>query len=130
MTPGAGTAALPKATVKLQPGGAKPLPGRPGGVPTPSAAPMKRAAREETESFYEEKDPEAGLVPLSAIAMVFAIVLLVVQMLSTDVVTTSSQGEASPIMVPEVVRVDWEVKDPVSGEWRSSFDRMIPEIPQ
>jgi hypothetical protein len=125
MAAGPGTGALPKATVKLQ---GAPM-ARPGGVPTPTAAPLKRQAQADTEQFYEEKDPEAGLVPLSVVCLVLGVVLLVVQMLSTDVVSSSPPNQPSPIMVPQVVKVDWESQD-ATGAWRSSFDRMLPQIPQ
>lgn len=126
MAAGPGTTELPKATVKLQmPTGA---PG-PRARPTPSAAPVKRAVKEDSEQFYEETDPEAGLVPLSVICMVLSIVLLVVQMLGTDVVTTARANEPSALMVPEVVRVDWENQD-ATGAWKNSFDRILPQIPQ
>ncbi len=127
MAAGPGTTELPKATVKIQvpTGGPGPRPR----IATPASAPIKRAAKEDSEQFYEEKDPEAGLVPLSVVCMVLGVVLLVVQMLGTDVVTTAPANQPSPIMVPEVVRVDWENKD-ATGAWRNSFDRILPQIPQ
>jgi hypothetical protein len=129
MAAGAGTAALPKATVKIQlPAGGYPA-GRPR-VATPSSAPIKKAAQADSEQFYEEKDPEAGLVPLSVMCMVLGVVLLVVQMLSTDVVTSARESQPSAIMIPEVARVDWETQDPVTGLWRSNFDSMLPKIPE
>lgn len=125
MAAGGGTSALPKATVKLQ---GTPTPGRPK-MATPSAAPIKRAAQKETEQFYEEKDPEAGLVPLSVVCLILGVVLLVIQILATDTVTSSPANQPSGLMVPEVVRVDWETQD-ATGAWRSSFDRLLPQIPQ
>ena len=125
MAAGGGTSALPKATVKLQ---GTPAPGRPK-IATPSAAPIKRAAQKDTEQFYEEKDPEAGLVPLSVVCLVLGIVLLTIQILATDTVTSSPANQPSGLMVPEVVRVDWENPD-ANGVWRSSFDRLLPQIPQ
>ena len=125
MAAGGGTSALPKATVKLQ---GTPAPGRPK-MATPSAAPIKRAAQKDTEQFYEEKDPEAGLVPLSVVCLILGVVLLVVQILATDTVTSSPANQPSGLMVPEVVRVDWETQD-ATGAWRSSFDRLLPQIPQ
>lgn len=125
MAAGGGTSALPKATVKLQ---GTPAPGRPK-MATPSAAPIKRAAQKDTEQFYEEKDPEAGLVPLSVVCLILGVVLLVIQILATDTVTSSPANQPSGLMVPEVVRVDWETQD-ATGAWRSSFDRLLPQIPQ
>jgi hypothetical protein len=121
-----GTSALPKATVKLQQG--PPAAGRPG-MPTPSSAPVKRLPSAESEEFYDEKDPEAGLVPLSIGCVVLSVVLLVVQMLATDTVTSSPANQPSALMVPEVTRVDWETQD-AAGNWKSSFDRVLPQIPQ
>ncbi len=128
MAAGPGTTELPKATVKLQiPGAGAPAP-RPR-IATPSAAPVKRAAQQDAESFDDDKDPEAGLVPLSVVCMVLSIVLLVVQMLGTDVVTSAPANQPSPLMVPEVTRVDWENPD-ATGAWKNSFDRILPQIPQ
>lgn len=125
MAAGGGTSTLPKATVKLQ---GTPAPGRPK-IATPSAAPIKRAVQKDTEQFYEEKDPEAGLVPLSVVCLILGVVLLIVQILATDTVTSSPANQPSGLMVPEVVRVDWETQD-ATGAWRSSFDRLLPQIPQ
>jgi hypothetical protein len=97
---------------------------------TPSAAPIKRAAQRDPENLYEEKDPEAGLVPLSVVCLILSVVLLVIQILATDTVTSSPSNQPSGIMVPEVVRVDWETPDPTTGAWKSSFDRLLPQIPQ
>jgi hypothetical protein len=97
---------------------------------TPSAAPIKKSAAVDTEAFYEEKDPEAGLVPLSVVCLVVGVVLLVIQMLATDTVTTSPARQPSALMVPEVTRVDWETQDIATGQWRNRFDQMLPQIPQ
>ena len=120
-----GTGALPKATVKLQQG---PGVGRPG-MPTPSAAPAKRVSQQDSEEFYDEKDPEAGLVPLSVVCVVLGVVLLLVQMMATDTVMSSPANQPSALMVPEATRVDWETQD-ATGAWKSSFDRVLPQIPQ
>jgi hypothetical protein len=110
-----GTGTLPKATVKLQQG---PGVGRPG-MPTPSAAPAKRVSQQDSEEFYDEKDPEAGLVPLSVVCVVMA----------TDTVMSTPANQPSALMVPETTRVDWETQD-AAGAWKSSFDRVLPQIPQ
>lgn len=120
-----GTATLPKATVKLQQGAGV---GRPG-MPTPSAAPVKRVAQQDSEDFYDEKDPEAGLVPLSVMCLVLGVVLLVVQMMATDTVVSTPANQPSALMVPENTRVDWETQD-ATGGWKSSFERVLPQIPQ
>lgn len=126
MAAGPGTGQLPKATVKL--GQTQPM-ARPG-ISAPQAAPVKRgAAAMDTDSFYEEKDPEAGLVPLSVIGLVFSIALLVVQMFSTDTVMTTPAGQPSPLMVPADQRVDWEAQDAV-GAWRNNFQKAMPAIPE
>jgi hypothetical protein len=91
---------------------------------------MKRAAREEQDSFIEEKDPEAGLVPLSAACLVASAVWLVVQMFSTDTVSTTPAGQPSPIMVPAVQQVIWESQDPITGKWTNGFSKVLPDIPQ
>ena len=126
MAAGAGTGALPKATVKL--GQTQPM-ARPG-IAKPTSAPVKRAQQQvDTDAFYEEKDPEAGLVPLSVIGLVVGIALLVVQMFSTDVVSTAPVGQPSALMIPADTPVQWETKD-VVGTWRSSFDKLLPVIPE
>jgi hypothetical protein len=120
-----GTGALPKATVKLQQG---PGVGRPG-MPAPSAAPVKRMSQQDSEDFYDEKDPEAGLVPLSVMCLILGVVLLVVQMMATDTVMSAPANQPSALMVPENTRVDWETQD-ATGGWKSSFERVLPQIPQ
>lgn len=120
--PGSATASLPKATVKLQQ--TQPM-ARPS-VSAPPSAPVKRTAAADSQQFYEEKDPEAGLVPLSVICMVLAVVLMSVQMFGGDRVTTSPD---SPIMVPPVVPVKWETKG-LDGKWTNSFRKALPDIPQ
>jgi len=120
-----GTGTLPKATVKLQQG---PGVGRPG-MPTPSAAPAKRVSQQDSEEFYDEKDPEAGLVPLSVVCVVLGVVLLLIQMMATDTVMSTPANQPSALMVPEATRVDWETQD-ATGAWKSSFDRVLPQIPQ
>ena len=130
MAAGPGTTELPKATVKIQVPGGTPAPRPRVGAPVPSAAPVKRAAvKDDSEQFYEEKDPEAGLTMVSVACLVAGIVLLVIQMLGTDVVTTAPANQPSGIMVPEVVRVDWENQD-ATGAWKNSFDRILPQIPE
>lgn len=125
MAAGAGTGALPKATVKLQgtPGPARPK------MATPSAAPVKRAAAQNDADLYEEKDPEAGLVGVSVMCLIASVILLVIQMLGTDLVVSSPPNQPSGLMVPETVGVDWERQD-ATGAWKSDFDRVLPQIPQ
>lgn len=120
-----GTAPLPKATVKLQPTQAM----QRAPISAPPSAPVKRAAAADSEQFYEEKDPEAGLMPLSAICFVLAAALLVVQMFGADMVKTAAQGESSGIMVPESGKQKWESRT-ASGSWDNSFQRTeLPSIP-
>lgn len=110
--PGAGTAPLPKATVKLQPTQMMQRPS----ISAPPSAPVKRSAAADAEQFYEEKDPEAGLVPLSVICFVFSIVLMAVQILGADSWKADETGE-SPIMVPTAQIQTWETRNPITGEW-------------
>jgi hypothetical protein len=97
----AGTGALPKATVKLQP--TQPM-ARPT-VSAPPSAPVKRTAAADSQQFYEEKDPDEGLMPLSVVCLIASVVLLVVQMGSTS---------QAPEFLPEAIKVptaqlsDWE----------------------
>ena len=99
--PGAGTGALPKATVKLQATQAMTRPT----VSAPPSAPVKRTAAADSQQFYEEKDPDEGLMPLSVVCLLVSVVLLLVQMGS------SSQP---PDFLPEAIKVptaqlsDWE----------------------
>ncbi len=119
-----GTAPLPKATVKLQPTQAM----QRAPISAPPSAPVKRAAAADSEQFYEEKDPEAGLMPLSAICFVLAAALLVVQMFGADMVKTAAKGESSPIMVPESGKQTWESRT-ASGAWDNTFRNTLPSIP-
>ncbi|MBL9133636.1 MAG: hypothetical protein JNG86_20670 [Verrucomicrobiaceae bacterium] len=123
---GGGTAPLPKATVKLAPTQAMQRPA----ISAPPSAPVKRSAAADSEQFYEEKDPEAGLMPLSAICFVLAAALLVVQMFGADLVQTDVAGGASPIMVPEPGKQKWETKSIATGVWSTTFERTeLPSIP-
>lgn len=120
-----GTAPLPKATVKLQPTQAM----QRAPISAPPSAPVKRAAAADSEQFYEEKDPEAGLMPLAAICFVLSAALLVIQMFGADMVKTDVAGGASPIMVPESGKQKWETRMP-SGAWDNTFQRTeLPSIP-
>lgn len=110
---------LPKATMKLSPT----QPNRPGIAPSPPSAPVKRAAAD-SEQFYDEKDPDAGLVPLSAVCLVLALIVLGIQVCATDRIT---QGEESPIMVPAYERVSWETRDETTHEVKNKLE--IPEVP-
>ncbi len=121
------TAALPKATQKLQ---AAPMAARPAAAP--QSAPVKRSAATDSQQFYEEKDPEAGLVPLSVVCFVLSVVLMMAQILATDRVSVfvAKQGEDSPIMVPERVDPPWEKYNDEDHTYTSQFKAALPEIPQ
>lgn len=116
---GGKTAALPKATVKLQPG-TQPM-ARPS-VSAPPSSPAKRSAAADSQQFYEEKDPEAGLMPLSVICAILSVVLLMVQMLGGPMFP-AEPGVESAIMVPADQPVAWETRNPVTGVWTNSFDK-------
>jgi hypothetical protein len=121
---GAPTAPLPKATVKLAPTQAMQRPS----ISAPPSAPVKRSAAADAEQFYEEKDPEAGLVPLSVICFVLSAVLMVVQMFGSDAVKSDPTGE-SPIMVPTANKQAWEDRSIVTGVWTNKFKDTLPAIP-
>lgn len=125
---GAGTAplggaggGLPKATVKLQQ--TQPLT-RPS-ISAPPSAPVKRTAAADSQQFYEEKDPEEGLLPLSVVCLLFSVVLLVVQIFGSDSV---SSGDDSPLMVPPAQSVKWETRSP-DGKWGNNFATYLPKLP-
>jgi len=113
MAPGAGTGALPKATVKLQQ--TQPM-ARPS-ISAPPSAPIKRTAAADSQQFYEDKDPEEGLMPLSVVCLLFSVVLLCVQMFGSDRISSS---EDSPIMVPSASPAAWE-KVQADGSWTNEF---------
>jgi len=116
---GAPSGGLPKATVKLQQ--TQPMV-RPS-VTTPPSAPVKRGASE--EQFYnEEKDPEEGLVPLSVVCFLLSAVLLAVQILGGERVTT---GNNSPVMVPMPSESAWETH--MDHKWTNNRFK-LPEVPQ
>lgn len=119
-----GAAPLPKATVKLQPTQAMQRPS----ISAPPSAPVKRSAAADAEQFYEEKDPEAGLVPLSVICFVFSAVLMAVQMFGSDSVT-DDKGAESPLFVPTANKMEWESRNPVTGAWTTNFKNKLPTIP-
>ena len=118
--PGAGA---PKATVKLQ----QTQPMQRPVVSAPPSAPVKRSAAADSQQFYEETDPDAGLMPLSAVCFILSVVLLAVQMLGGDKVTAE---DASPIMVPFSKPAKWETYNPDDGSWMNRFASQLPAIPQ
>lgn len=120
---GAPAAGLPKATVKLQQ--TQPM-SRPS-IGAPPSAPVKRAAAADSQQFYEETDPEAGLMPLSAICFVAAAALLVLQMFGGDMI---SAEDDSPLMVPHSKPAKWEVYNKDDGTWMNQFASQLPAIPQ
>jgi len=122
--PGGG---LPKATQKLQ--ATQPM-GRPTIKPAPPSAPVKRSAAADSQQFYEEKDPEAGLVPLSMICLVLSLILMAVQVLATDRLFSAAPGEESSWMVPQYESVPWETRDAEDGSVISKFSTVLPELPQ
>jgi hypothetical protein len=123
---GAGSAApLPKATVKLQPTQAMQRPS----ISAPPSAPVKRSAAADAEQFYEEKDPEAGLVPLSVICFVLSAILMVVQMFGADAVKSAEPNAESPIMVPASGKMPWENQSKTTGAWANSFSSQLMKIP-
>lgn len=103
---------------------------RPTIAPAPPSAPVKRTAAADSQQFYEEKDPEAGLVPLSVICLVLSIILMAVQVLATDRLFSAAPGEESPIMVPQYESVPWETRNPEDGTIISKFSTVLPELPQ
>lgn len=131
--PGAGTgpmagsggaaAPLPKATVKLQATQAMQRPS----VSAPPSAPVKRSAAADAEQFYEEKDPEAGLVPLSVICFVLSAILMVIQMFGADAVKTAEPQTESALMVPESGKMAWE--DQSKSGWQNNFSSKLMKIP-
>jgi hypothetical protein len=122
--PGGG---LPKATQKLQ--ATQPM-ARPTIAPAPPSAPVKRSAAADSQQFYEEKDPEAGLVPLSMICLVLSLILMAVQVLATDRLFSAAPGEESSLMVPQYESVPWETRDAEDGSVISKFSTVLPELPQ
>ncbi len=124
---GSGPAApLPKATVKLQPTQAMQRPS----ISAPPSAPVKRSAAADAEQFYEEKDPEAGLVPLSVICFVLSAVLMMIQLLGSDKAGIVDTEGGSPIKVPVDKRQEWETRNSVTGAWNNdNFKKVLPPIP-
>lgn len=123
---GAGpAAALPKATVKLQPTQAMQRPS----ISAPPSAPVKRSAAADAEQFYEEKDPEAGLVPLSVICFVMSAVLMMIQLLGSDRAGIVDTEGGSPIKVPAANKQEWESHS-LTGVWSNeNFKKQLLAIP-
>jgi hypothetical protein len=121
---GAPATGLPKATVKLQQ--TQPM-ARPS-VSAPPSAPVKRAAAADSQQFYDDdKDPEAGLMPLSAICFVLSAALLVLQMFGGDKI---SAQDGSALMVPHSMPAKWETYNKDDGTWMNRFANQLPAIPQ
>jgi hypothetical protein len=97
---------------------------------------MKRSAAADSEQFYEDQDPDAGLVPLSALCLVLSIVLLLVQIAASDrlLLLTAGPGEESSWKIPQYSTVDWETRDDdthkVTNEFRKHISTPAFEIPQ
>jgi len=89
---------------------------------------VKRSAAADAEQFYEEKDPEAGLVPLSVICFVLSAILMAVQMFGADAVKSDPTGE-SPIMVPTANQQTWESRSAITGIWTNKFKATLLAIP-
>ena len=127
MAAGSGTTSLPKATQKLS---AAPAPMSRPAIAAPPSAPVKRAAMADSQQFYEEKDPEAGLMPLSIVCFLLAAVLMAVQMLATDKVTSVPSGEEHALMVPAASPPAWESRDEESGVYTSKWSSALPPLPE
>jgi hypothetical protein len=128
MTGGGPTVPMPKATVKLQPTQAMQRPS----ISAPPSAPVKRSAAADAEQFYEEKDPEAGLVPLSVICFVLSVLLMGIQMLGADKITDESKGVLFfPFdKVPPAAKQQWEDQDPNTKIWNNrKFASSLLAIP-
>lgn len=122
-TPGPTTSQLPKATVKLQQ--TTPMAKGPG-IAAPPSAPVKRAAA--VEEDYEEKDPEAGLVPLAVVCSVLAAAVMALSLLSTDKMGfAAADGESSGMMVPASNDPKWEEKQ-LDGTHISTFDKTLKAV--
>jgi len=119
---GANTSQLPKATVKLQ----QTNPMAKQQQVTPPSAPVKRAAVE-PDSIYEEKDPEAGLMPLAVLCSILAVVVMAVSLLGTDKAFFANEGESSAFMVPPPSDPKWEEKQ-VDGTHVNTFNKTLTAI--
>ncbi|HRJ11364.1 MAG TPA: hypothetical protein PLP58_22480, partial [Prosthecobacter sp.] len=114
---------LPKATVKLQ----QTQPMQRPAIGAPPSAPVKRAAAADSQQFYEETDPDAGLMPLSVVCFLLSLGLLAVQMLGGDIVKSEDN---SPIMVPYSQPAKWETYNKEAGTWTNRFASQLPVLPQ
>lgn len=120
--PGPGpTQSLPKATVQL---GKGTVPLAKQGA-TPPSAPVKQ--RTSQDEFIDEKDPEAGLMPLAVVCMIMSILLMAVNLLGTDNKFYAEKGIESAFMVPAPDDPAWEIKQP-DGTHRSTFSTKLGEI--
>ena len=111
---------LPKATVQLSKGPAV-------GAAPKAAAPAFKSAAADNTPLYEEKDPEAGLVPLSIVCSVFAVVVAVLSLFSSDAIFSANPGEESALMVPAKELQQWET-EVGDGTYRSTFNEMLQKI--
>lgn len=116
---GTTTAQLPKATVKLQQtvGMAK--------APQIAAPALTAKAAEEGDEAAEEKDPEAGLMPLAAICTVIAAIVMVINLFGND--KLQMWGEDSFLLPPAPVDPKWEQKG-ADGVYVSKFQDTLKNI--
>ena len=96
------------------------------GLAAQPSAPLKKAAAAEED--YEEKDPEAGLMPLAVVCSVLAALVMVVSLLSTDKAGfTAADGENSAIMSPPANDPKWEEKQ-ADGTHISTFEKTLKAV--
>lgn len=119
-SPGGTTAQLPKATVKLQQtvGMAKAPQ-----LPTQASAVVARPA----EEAYEEKDPEAGLVPLAVLCTILAAALMTLNLFSNDVLKMWDESGSSSFLSPPPNDPKWEQRQP-DGTYVNKFPDTLRDI--
>ncbi|TLD72770.1 hypothetical protein FEM03_01465 [Phragmitibacter flavus] len=127
--PGGATSQLPKATVQLNKG---PGAAAAAGAPKPMAqanVPIKRPLppSEENAPLYEEKDPEAGLMPLAVVCTVLGVAIMVLSMFGSDKFFYGNPGEVSALKVPPPILPKWE-QPAGDGTYVSSFNKALEDI--
>lgn len=88
-------------------------------VSAPPSAPVKRTAAADSQQFYEEKDPEEGLMPLSVVCLLLSVVLMVVQMYGSD---RLPPAPISFLEVPAKQLKPWEQPN-------KTFNEFLPAVP-
>ena len=112
---------MPKATVKLAP--TAPIAATPGAV---ASAPIKGGVASQVLAD-DEAEEEGNITPFAAIALVLAVAVLAIEILTSQRIIMQDKQGSPGIAVPEE-KNRYHKKNLTTGEWVPTFK--APEIPE